>query len=184
MRASVHQARTRLARLRNEQYSDPFHAVLGKLQCCITTLIVVVYCLWLIKWFWYDAKEIIWPMQKRQTATKTREWTNLLIGLLTDICSWLKSSAQIIWILMHFKYKFWVLFAFCCQAQYLKNIRGILSLTMKSQNIGSLTKTKYKQIFDSDKLDSNKWKYMSLGSFKSHTYCSIAKNGSVVVYQN
>ena len=43
---------------------------------------------------------------------------------------------------------------------------------------------KYKQIFDFDKLDSNKLKYMSLGSFKSHTYCSIAKNGSVVVYQN
>ena len=58
------------------------------------------------------------------------------------------------------------------------------ALTMKGQNIGSSTKKIYKQTFDSDILDSNNWKYMYLGSFKSHTYCSIAKNGSVVVYQN
>ena len=55
---------------------------------------------------------------------------------------------------------------------------------MKGQNIGSSTKKNFKQIFDSDLLDNKKQKYMSLGSFKSHTYCSIAKNGSVVVYQN
>ena len=42
----------------------------------------------------------------------------------------------------------------------------------------------YKEIFDFDIMDSNKRKYMSLGSFESHTYCSIAKNGSVAVYQN
>ena len=41
-----------------------------------------------------------------------------------------------------------------------------------------------KYLFDSDILDSNKRKYMSSCSFKSHTYCFIAKNGSVVVYQN
>ena len=58
------------------------------------------------------------------------------------------------------------------------------ALTMKCQNIGSSTQKNYKQIFDYDILDSNKWKYMSLGSFKSHTYCSVAKNGSEVVYQN
>ena len=51
---------------------------------------------------------------------------------------------------------------------------------MKGQNIGSWTEKNYKQIFDSDTMDSNKRKYMSLWSFKSHTYCSIAKNG----YQN
>ena len=34
------------------------------------------------------------------------------------------------------------------------------ALTMKGQNIGSSTKKKYKQIFDSGKLDSNKWKYV------------------------
>ena len=59
-----------------------------------------------------------------------------------------------------------------------------IALTMKSQNIGSSTKKEYEQIFDSGKLDSNKWKYMSLGLFKSHAYCSIAKNGREVVYQN
>ena len=58
------------------------------------------------------------------------------------------------------------------------------ALTMKGQNIGSSTKKIHKQIFDSNILDNKKQKYMSLGSFKSHTYCSIAKNGSVVVYQN
>ena len=58
------------------------------------------------------------------------------------------------------------------------------SLTTKGQNIGSSTKNIYKEIFDSDILNIKKQKYMSLGSFKSHTYCSIAKNGSVVVYQN
>ena len=57
-------------------------------------------------------------------------------------------------------------------------------LSMKGQNIGSLTKTIYKQILDSDILDNKKQNYMSLRSFKSHTYCSTAKNGSVVVYQN
>ena len=50
------------------------------------------------------------------------------------------------------------------------------ALTMKGQNIGSSTKKIYKQIFDSDILDIKKQKYMSLGSFKSPTYCSIAKN--------
>ena len=55
---------------------------------------------------------------------------------------------------------------------------------MKGQNIGSSTKIIYKQMFDSDILDSNKWKYMTLGSFKSHICCFIAKYGSVVVYQN
>ena len=60
-----------------------------------------------------------------------------------------------------------------------------VAVTMKGHNIGSSTKKNYKQMFNSDILDSNKWKYMSLGSFKSHIYCSIAKNGSVVVvYQN
>ena len=58
------------------------------------------------------------------------------------------------------------------------------ALTMKGQNIGSSTKKIYKQIFDSDILDIKKQKYMSLGSFKSHAYCSIAKNDSVVVHQN
>ena len=55
---------------------------------------------------------------------------------------------------------------------------------MKGQIIGSSTNKKYKQIFDSDILDNKIWKYMSLGSFKNHTYCSIAENGSVVIYQN
>ena len=32
-------------------------------------------------------------------------------------------------------------------------------------------KKKYKPIFDSDILVSNKWKYTFLGSFKRHTYC-------------
>ena len=55
---------------------------------------------------------------------------------------------------------------------------------MKRQNIGSSIKKIYKQIFDSDILDIKKQKYMSLQSSKNHIYCSIAKNGSVVVYQN
>ena len=50
------------------------------------------------------------------------------------------------------------------------------ALTMKGQNIGSSTKKSYKQIFCSDIMDSNKWKYRSLRSFKSYTHCSIAKN--------
>ena len=50
------------------------------------------------------------------------------------------------------------------------------ALTMKCQNIGSLTKKIYKQIFDSGKLNCNKRKYMSLES--------IAKNGSVVMCEN
>ena len=47
--ASVQQARTRLSCLRNELYSDSFHAVLAlscgrvKFQCCTATVTVVVY---------------------------------------------------------------------------------------------------------------------------------------------
>ena len=52
---------------------------------------------------------------------------------------------------------------------------------MKGQNIGSSTKKIYKQMFDTHILDTNKWKYMSLGSFKSHIYCFIAKNGSALL---
>ena len=50
LRASVKQGSTRLRRLRNELYSDSFHAVLAlscglaKCQCCLTTVTVVVYC--------------------------------------------------------------------------------------------------------------------------------------------
>ena len=55
---------------------------------------------------------------------------------------------------------------------------------MKRQNIGSSTNKVYKQLFDFETLDSDKWKYMSLRSSKSYTYYSIAKNGNVVVYQN
>ena len=55
---------------------------------------------------------------------------------------------------------------------------------MKGQIIGASTKKLYKQIFDFDILDSMKRKYMAFGSFKSHAYCSIAKNGSVGVHQN
>ena len=46
---SVQQCNTRLARLRNELYSDSFHAVLAlscewaKYQCCIATVTVDVY---------------------------------------------------------------------------------------------------------------------------------------------
>ena len=58
------------------------------------------------------------------------------------------------------------------------------SHTVKGQNIGASTKKFYKQIFDFDILDSMKLKYMSFGSFKSHAFCSIAKNGSVGVHQN
>ena len=49
VRASVQQGRTRLTRLRNELYSDSFHAVLAwscgqaKDQCCTATITVVVY---------------------------------------------------------------------------------------------------------------------------------------------
>ena len=47
--ASVQQGRAWLTRLRNELYSNSFHAVLAlscglaKLQCCIATVTVVVY---------------------------------------------------------------------------------------------------------------------------------------------
>ena len=46
---SVQQCNTRLARLRNELYSDSFHAVLAlsygraKYQCCTATVMVVFY---------------------------------------------------------------------------------------------------------------------------------------------
>ena len=49
VRASVQQGSTRLTRLRNELYSDSFHAVLAlsrglsKCQCCAKTMMVVVY---------------------------------------------------------------------------------------------------------------------------------------------
>ena len=52
---------------------------------------------------------------------------------------------------------------------------------MKGQNIGSSTKIIYKQMFVPDILDSYKWKYMSLGTLKSHIYCFIAKNGSALL---
>ena len=49
VRASVQQGRTRITRLRNELYSDSFHAVLAwicgraKCQCCTALVTVVVY---------------------------------------------------------------------------------------------------------------------------------------------
>ena len=53
VRASVQQGSTRLRRLRIELCSDSFHALLAlsggraKCQCCITTVTVVVYTLYL-----------------------------------------------------------------------------------------------------------------------------------------
>ena len=59
------------------------------------------------------------------------------------------------------------------------------TLTMKGQNIGSSTKKNpNKYLITTYWIVKNENIYMSLGSFKSHTYCSIAKNGSVGVYQN
>ena len=52
VRASVQQGRTRLTRLRNELYSDSFHAVLAwscrpaKCQCCAARVTIVVYRWW------------------------------------------------------------------------------------------------------------------------------------------
>ena len=48
----------------------------------------------------------------------------------------------------------------------LKEICMPITLTIKTQNIGASTKMFCKQMFNFDTLDSNKWKYRSLGSFK------------------
>ena len=96
-------------------------------------------------------------------------------------CSFIKITYMLFFDFQYYRVgqKFWL-----CVLRILDSCYFATSLTMKGQNIGSSTRTIYKNIFDSDILDIKKQKYMSSGSFKSHTYCSIAKNGSIVVYQN
>ena len=99
VRASVQQGRTRLTCLRNELYSNSFHAVLAwicglaKFQCCIGTVTVVVY--------WSNIIEF-------QIKTYFRFW-NVLILFDSSLFLFDSSEVELQNNFISFRFPLWIL---------------------------------------------------------------------------